>query len=940
MDRTRANRRWTGAAACLFLSGGAGLIDQLTWMRQAALVFGSSTQAVGAVAGVFLLGLALGSEAAGRLSPRVGRPLRLFAALELALVAWTLATPWAFAAAERGLGPLESALEGQRALIAALRLLLVAAIVLPPAALMGGTLPLFCRSLLGGGGAVARPVSLLYGVNTAGAAVGALVAGWVLLPSLGIRGTLLTSAALGGAAALLALALERGAAAPSPTTTPTAEAGRVPPGRVLLFVFLAGFLALGHEVLWARFLALVLRSGLAAWSLTLAAVLGGVVLGSLGAAAAGDRSRARVTWLGLSQILAALGALALLHLPPAHWTGMGRGAVALLVLPAACAGASLPLAVRLVASDGRQAGSALGRLAAASTLGGLCGSLAMSFVGLPRFGMAASLHGLTGLGILAATLAWLGLQSPPRRLPPLLGLAAALALWPALPAALGTRLPHAHLVEPGETLVDCVEGLAGNLAVLRRGGVTSLEIDRWWQGEDRTNHQAAAAAVPLVLHGGAEDVLVVGAGTGQTPAAFLAAGVRQLTVVDVEPAVFDVIRRHFDGAWLDDPRVSLSEDDGRHHLLTSRREWDLVSLELGQLLLPGVAACYTTEAYERVRQQLRPGGVCSQFVPTAFLTPAMFRRVVATFRASFPQALLWFNTSELLLLGRRDGSFQLDGNDLGRRLADPALAELLAFAHWGGPEHELRHWPALLAGLLCGPAGLARLADGAALLTDDRLDLEWSAASVAADARLEEDLVRLLGPHLDDPAEVLGLVLGEAERAAVADLREGNLGDLLAEAHLRRAAGLAARDDHHGVLVVAERALTCNPRSVRALRLAGEALLGLGRPAEAADRLRQALHIRPADGPCLSALGFAEHRQGRPEEALRHYLAALEQGPASADLHNNLGAALAELGRWDEAAAHFRRALAVDPGWADARRNLELLERVVDEPLAPAEPPD
>ena len=64
-----------------------------------------------------------------------------------------------------------------------------------------------------------------------------------------------------------------------------------------------------------------------------------------------------------------------------------------------------------------------------------------------------------------------------------------------------------------------------------------LEIDRWWQGQDRRTHQIMAAHVPMICHPEPQRVLVVGVGAGQTPARFLMYDVDGVDCVDIEPGV-------------------------------------------------------------------------------------------------------------------------------------------------------------------------------------------------------------------------------------------------------------------------------------------------------------------------------------------------------------------------------------------------------------------
>ena len=105
-------------------------------------------------------------------------------------------------------------------------------------------------------------------------------------------------------------------------------------------------------------------------------------------------------------------------------------------------------------------------------------------------------------------------------------------------------------------------------------------------------------------------------------------------------SVFDLVRRHFDGTWMSEPRVRLIQDDGRTYLAHTAERYDVIALEVGQISRPGVAAFYSEDFYRQARARLNPGGILSQLVPLPFLTPDSLRSVVATFLAVFPQSVL------------------------------------------------------------------------------------------------------------------------------------------------------------------------------------------------------------------------------------------------------------------------------------------------------------
>jgi spermidine synthase len=275
----------------------AGLIYQVVWSRMLTLVLGVGIFAVTAVICTYMAGLALGSWLVGRYGERWRDELLTYGVFEAAIGIYAAATPWllatiqpAYVWAFRNLDP--SALNVFRILLSSLMLLL-------PTLLMGGTLPLLSRAIQTANLRPARGVGALYAVNTLGAVVGCLLAGFVLLAELGIRGSLYVTAALNLGIALAAFAVSRGSSTgaeiPQQQTFPVAD--RASDERLVLgLFFVAGFAALGYVVLWTRALLVYLKSSTYAFSVMLGVYLTGVALGSLAASGIAGRSPRPLLW--------------------------------------------------------------------------------------------------------------------------------------------------------------------------------------------------------------------------------------------------------------------------------------------------------------------------------------------------------------------------------------------------------------------------------------------------------------------------------------------------------------------------------------------------------------------------------------------------------------------------------------------------------------------
>src|SRR5258706_6373331 len=88
-------RSRTGPVAILlFGSGFCGLVYQIAWFREFALIFGASTAASAAVLAVFVGGLGIGGLVLGARVDRHPRPLLFYAVLEAIIAASAALTPF------------------------------------------------------------------------------------------------------------------------------------------------------------------------------------------------------------------------------------------------------------------------------------------------------------------------------------------------------------------------------------------------------------------------------------------------------------------------------------------------------------------------------------------------------------------------------------------------------------------------------------------------------------------------------------------------------------------------------------------------------------------------------------------------------------------------------------------------------------------------------
>lgn len=211
--RISATGRWLLSA--YGVSGAAALIYEVAWMRVLGEMLGSTAYASGTMLAAFMTGLGLGSLLGARLAARTRYPLRDAARAELAVAAASVVALACLVVLPGAFFDLLTSARVSGATFLGLQFAASFAVMLLPTIAMGLTYPLIMEAVAKRGH-FGRWSGMLYTTNTAGAIVGSLAAGFLLIPLLRVKGALVVAALLSlGAAALLAWLATRAEKAPA-----------------------------------------------------------------------------------------------------------------------------------------------------------------------------------------------------------------------------------------------------------------------------------------------------------------------------------------------------------------------------------------------------------------------------------------------------------------------------------------------------------------------------------------------------------------------------------------------------------------------------------------------------------------------------------------------------------------------------------------------------
>jgi spermidine synthase len=677
--------------ALFFASGMASLIDQVVWTRMAFAAFGVVAPVLSVVLSVFMLGLAVGSWAGGRLiGPlvrRTGVSAAVFYAVAEGLIGvGALVVPGLFALGQRVLLP---AGQSDSARYLASSAVALAVAILPWCLCMGTTFPLMMAHVR-----EREPdhgsdsFSFLYLANVLGAMAGTALTAVVLVELLGLHRTLWVAAACNFAVAAVgvALGLSRRPTIAAPAAAERAEAPAVagPAGwgnRAVLFA--TGFSSMAMEVVWSRSFAAVLKTQVYSFAL--------IVFTYLGATFAG-------TWLYRRDVR--------------RGRQRSRAAVFLWLATAAL----LPVAVDdpwLMVQDFQDVTinlpSAVLLLGSIVPLCGLLGYLtpwlvdAESAGGNPRRAGTAYAINVVGciLGPLVACYLLLPLVSGRWALI-LLGLPFT-ACWAATARRSSLRLPRGTLRVAAATAYavvvarDFEERLASGAAsaIVRRDDVAAVASfatpnrSKWLlvNGFGMTGLTPITKFIshlPLALHRGQpRSALVVCFGMGTSYRSALSWGV-DTTAVELVPSVplaFGFYHR--DAATvLADPHGEIVIDDGRRYLARCGRRFDVIVVDPPPPVEAAASSLlFSTEFYALARDHLNPGGIVQMWYPGR---PDRTRQaVVRSMTNVFPHVRIFPSVEGwgMHLLGSADPIEMAPPEVLAARMPARARADLLEWNH-------------------------------------------------------------------------------------------------------------------------------------------------------------------------------------------------------------------------------------------------------------------
>lgn len=678
--------------ACFLLSGFAALVYETVWLRQFAILLGTSEQALAIVLSSYMGGLSIGAVLASRFVDRVRRPLLVYGILELGIAVTALAIPIGLHFVEQAqryfFGGLAEPPEAGGWAQGIFTFVSVATMIVIPTALMGATLPLLARYTVRSDAEVGTKIGLLYAINTFGAVLGTLAAAFLCLPLLGLSRTTWIAAATNVFVFLLVVYLVRlnGSSSIDPEQS-SEQAQPIKPRKkqrksgpairpsgpkmetkryywALPLIAASGAVSFCFEIVLTRMLGHFLGGSVYSFATMLAGFLLGIAIGGgVAAKFAASRENAVRGFIIAQALIAAFALFALTAMngvvtwfdpreQSALWRTIAISTFVLTMLPMSTAiGATFPFAIRIFAKDRTDAASGTALVYGWNVVGGIIGALMTGVVLLPQFEYHGTLALAAVVNLILAIIA-ISVFRMDRRyfLAPAMAVVAFAIFFPRTPENILRSSPLRSGSVKGEMLYNHVGKSAtvsvfydqGEIKFITNGLPESRLMPRDSGLESRSTG-AWLTGLPPLLNPKCDSMLVIGLGGGSAVEQ-VAPSVKSIDVIELEPAVIEANRRVSTLRTRDpfeDPRIRLIINDGRNALSRTSKKYDAIVSQPSHPWTAGASHLYTREFADQVSARLNENGIFLQWMASDFVDPTLVASMAATLRDVYPHVRLY-----------------------------------------------------------------------------------------------------------------------------------------------------------------------------------------------------------------------------------------------------------------------------------------------------------
>jgi len=673
----------------IFFSGFTFLIYEVSWNRMLSLLLGATVTASTLVLMSFMAGFGIGAFYWGKFASSINKTGRLLSFL-LAVIGITsllnyFMISYFFPNLYDYFSGTSLSFSFSDVLIYGLALILL----FIPAFFMGGIIPLVSKIVIRSKQHFSSDLGRIYAVETLGSTIGGLVAGFILLGSLGQKNTVFLAVVINILLAIFIFISKR-FNVPKPLSesniTPIENEHNKSSKRnrkvALLATFISGLFILGLQVIWIRVFKIYLTNTSYTFALITSLVIFGLFVGSWIYKRRGDKIdnniKVLINALILMGLFGLLGMYILIKLPELLMFPMGRlidiplirliivpaiASLLIVIPPSVVSGFSFPLACRIYSSDTKNISKNVGTVLMFNTLGSVLGPLVSAFILIPLLGVVKSILLLiVVLFIFSVYLTRISTKAGKKRKQIVLGFSILTIL------SIIVLMEEIRVLPPSFKRIDrdilfYNETVEGTLVVAQEKSPGAfIRVSYVNNSAVIGSTYDAIKAVKMIGHipffAGlqCEKALVIGFGMGVTTSAIAThTEVKEIDCVEMVPGLKKAA--HFyselNNDVIEDPRLNIMSGDGRHFLQKTSKKYDLISCDPTHPVL-GSGNLYTKDYFELCSKHLNDGGMVSQYLPLHKLRLADLLGIIKTFHSVFPNSTVWLGQYHAILLGSTD----------------------------------------------------------------------------------------------------------------------------------------------------------------------------------------------------------------------------------------------------------------------------------------------
>lgn len=690
----------------IFLSGAAGLIYQVAWQKYLSRLLGSDSIATAIILAAFLGGLSLGYFLCGKLSGKITNHFKAYAIVEGIICLWCLFFPmifeWVYSATQSWSFslPFWMLTEGFFCSILLMGI---------PTICMGSTIPFLTQALSRNIGESSHVHARIYAINTAGACIGTLAAGFFLIPEFGLPLTMMGTSVLNFGVFIFFYLYSSlpdivrnelpKADGPATETVQRGDAGRrfYPASALFFIAFLSGFYVMTLENVLIRICNFSLGSSSYTFSLVISVFILSIAIGSYFITLFKSIPRSSLFFNQLFITLSVLLLFMSLDTWP-YWAHLIRitfqsnemgflgyyisAFVVLtitLIVPIGLMGATVPLTFHEIRRELRKVGNDSGLLFSWNTIGNVCGSIiggSLLFYYLDNPGVF-----LTAVFFAAISTLMAGYS---------LGGNYRIASFALILAVCGVALNYSFFYNDNHFKIGTFrnrsqlpisfEGPDGffkkfhpNLAKIfgEDGPTTSVTVIQRHTSLERKPRAIVVngksdsdvfrdmytlkllSHIPALLSSSREKVMVIGLGTGVTAAEFiLYDDSKEIDVAEISPAVVNALPLFgdFTNNVHESDKLKIHQGDAFRILQRSQKRWDIIVSEPSNPWVTGVDLLFTREFYELAKSRMTERGLFTQWFHTYSADLNVIGMIVNTLKSVFSECRIFLSTTGDLIV--------------------------------------------------------------------------------------------------------------------------------------------------------------------------------------------------------------------------------------------------------------------------------------------------